>query len=95
VHSRSGQDPLRYLVEVYVDNYIGLAIPTPCTQLNHVANSVMCTIHKIVPGDSVDKNDPISLKKLAQQEGCWDTIKKILGFVFNGTTKTMWLLEGK
>jgi hypothetical protein len=41
----------------------------------------------------VDEDDPISLKKLLKREGAWDIIKEILGFVFNGNNKTMWLAE--
>ena len=44
-------DPLRYLIEVYMDDYIGLAIPTPQAQLNHISNSIMCVIHEIFPTD--------------------------------------------
>jgi hypothetical protein len=86
---------LRYLVEVYVDDYVGLAIPTTQSQLNHVANSVMCAIHDIFPPDDVNANDPISFKKLLQKEGSWDIIKEILGFVFDGAEKTLWLSDGK
>ncbi len=88
-------EPFRYLVDVYVDDFIGLAIPTSREQLDHVANGIMCGVHDIFPPHEEDSNDPISLKKLLQGDGAWDDTKEILGFVFNGSDKTMWLSEGK
>jgi hypothetical protein len=89
------QDVFRYLIEVYVDDYIGLVTATAHAQLDHVANSVMCAIHEVFPPDEDDKNDPILLKKILQGEGSWDIIKEILGFCFHGGNKTMWVSEGK
>jgi hypothetical protein len=88
-------DPPWYLVEVYVDDYIGLTIPTMQCQLDHVANGVMCAIHDIFLPDPADEEDPILLKKLLKLDGAWEMIKEILVFVFNGTDKTMLLAEGK
>ncbi len=89
------EDPFKYLVEVYVDDFIGLVIPTTRAQLDHVANSIMCGIHDVFPPHEEAEHDPISLKKLIAGEGAWDEIKEILGFVFHGGNKTMWLSEGK
>jgi hypothetical protein len=88
-------DPFKYLIEVYVDDFMGLAIPMSRRTLDHVANGVMCCIHDAFPQEDNSENDPISLKKLLQQDGAWDTVKDLLGFVFNGTSHTMWLSEGK
>jgi hypothetical protein len=55
----------------------------------------MCGIHNVFPQDDKEEDDPISLKKLLQQDGAWEMIKDLLGFVFNGVDHTMWLLEGK
>jgi hypothetical protein len=84
---------LKYLIVVYVDDFIGLAIPTTCEQLDHVANSVMCRVHDVfLPHDS-DRDDLISFKKRFQGDDTWDEIKELLGFVFNGTDKKMWLTK--
>jgi hypothetical protein len=88
-------DTFRYLVEVYVDDYIGLVTATSRDQLDHVANSVMCAIHEVFLPDVDDEADPISFKKLLKQEGSWDTAKEILGFCFHGGDKTIWVSEGK
>jgi hypothetical protein len=39
-----------------------------------------------------DGEDPISLKKLVTEgEGIWDTVKEILGWIFNGLERTIQL----
>jgi hypothetical protein len=88
-------EPFKYLVDMYVDDFIGLVIPTTRAQLDHVANSIMCGIHDVFPPHDEADHDPISLKKLLAGDGAWDEIKEILGFVFHGGNKTMWLSEGK
>lgn len=85
----------RYLIEVYMDDYIGLVTATSRDQLDHVAGSVMHAIHDIFPPEEQTDEDPISLKKLLQQEGSWDLVKEILGFCFHGGDKTIWVAEGK
>ena len=89
------KDDFRYLVEVYVDDYIGLVTATSRAQLDHVANAVMCGIHDIFPPEQRDEDDPISFKKLLKSEGSWDVVKEILGFCFHGGDKTIWVAEGK
>ena len=74
---------------------MGLAIPTSRQILDHVTNSVMCGIHDVFPQEENEEDVPILLKKLLQQDGVWDTVKDLLGFVFNGVDHTMWLSEGK
>jgi len=88
-------DPLRYLIEVYVDDYISLAIPRSKDDLRHVANAVMTGIHDVFPADNVAEEDPISLKKLKKLEAMWALQKDILGFTFDGIEKTLWLEEAK
>jgi len=81
----------RYLIEVYVDDYISLAMATSQEQLDHVSRSVMKGVHDVFPEDEVDDEDPLSLKKLKKMEGAWALVKSILGFEFNGDDKTLWL----
>jgi len=87
--------PFRYLIEVYMDDYIGLATATSRTQLDHVAGAIMHAIHDLFPQDDKDEDDPISMKKLLKREGSWDLVKEILGFCFDGSHKTIWVAEGK
>ena len=85
----------RYLLEVYVDDFMSLVIPTSPHQLRHVANAVMRGIHDVFAPDDDDDNDPISFKKLEKGEGRYSTRKCILGFDFDGREKTLWLEEEK
>ena len=86
---------LRYVLEVYVDDFMSLVIPTAENQLRHVANAVMKGIHDVFPEDEDEENDPISLKKLRQGDGRFSTRKCLLGFDFDGVSKTLWLEEEK
>ena len=85
----------RYSVEVYVDDFMGIVIPTSKEQLDHVANAIMSGIHDVFPADTIDSNDPISEKKLKKGEAQFSTLKTLLGFNFDGKRKTMWLEEEK
>ena len=92
----SNDTPLRFVLEVYMDDYIGLAIPTSLQQLRHFSNAVMFGIHDIFPPNDIDdNNDPISAKKLDKLDGSWATVKDILGLTFDGVEKTVWLEEDK
>ena len=73
-HSTHGEDfetlpktsedkEILYVVEVFVDDCIVVAIPTSQEQLAHVATAVTPGIHDVFPADTVDENDAISVKK--------------------------------
>jgi hypothetical protein len=49
-----------YMVKVYVDDFMILAIPVSREQLRHAANAIMSGIHDVFPPDAADSNDPIS-----------------------------------
>jgi len=83
------------LLEVYVDDFVSLVVPTSREQLCHVNTGTMAGIHDVFPANDVDSNDPISEKKLKQQDGEYATKKVILGFEFDGINKTLWLEEAK
>ncbi len=88
--------PLRSMIEVYVDDFMSLVIPISKSQLLHTATAVMTGIHDVFPAnDEDDGDDPISEKKLNKFEGQYSTIKTLLGFDFDGVTKTMWLETAK
>jgi len=80
--SKNGR--LFYALEVYVDDFMSIIIPTSQEHLEHVATAIMTGIHDIFPADIIDSNDPISEKKLLKG-----------GFDFDGKRKTMWLEEEK
>jgi hypothetical protein len=91
----SGWGNLWYIIEVNVDDFIGLAIATSQEQLEHVAQAIMHGIHDVFPSDDVKENDPISYKKLKKEECRCDLNKEILGFDFDGDAKTMILGKSK
>ncbi len=86
---------LHYALEVFVDDFMSIVIPTSQEQLEHVATAVMTGIHDVFPANVVDSNDPISEKKLLKGEGQYSLFKTLLGFDFNGKRKTLWLEEEK
>ncbi len=91
----SKKGKLFYALEVYVDDFMSIVIPTSKEQLEHVATAIMTGIHDVFPADIVDGNDPISEKKLLKGEGQYSHMKTLLGFDFDGKRKTMWLEEEK
>ena len=95
IGAMEGNGKFKYVLEVYVDDFMSLVIPTSAAQLRHVANAVMKGIHDVFPEDDDDNEDPISLKKLNQGDGRYSTRKCILGFDFDGEAKTLWLEEEK
>ncbi len=86
---------LRYVLEVYMDNYIAAIIPTSKAQLIHIAKGILHRIHNVFPPSTNDSNNPILAKKLQKGDGTFENKKCILGFDFDGNRKTMWLEEEK
>jgi hypothetical protein len=82
---------MRYLIEVCVDDFMAIVIPTTKKEVTHVCRVVMHGIHDIFPAHNTNANDPISEKKLLKGEGEMSTTKTMLGFDFDGFEKTMWL----
>jgi hypothetical protein len=83
------------MLKIYVDDFVGLVIPTSREQLRHISTGMMTGIHDVFPANNNDANDPISEKKLKQLDGEYLTTKTILGFDFDGINKTLWLEEAK
>jgi hypothetical protein len=84
-----------YFLDIYVNDFIPMAVATSQEQLEHVATAIMHGIHDVFPANNIDEEDPISLKGLKQLEGQWALQKDILGFTFDGDKKTMVLEEPK
>ena len=85
---------MKYVMEVYMDDYITAAVATEQQHLNHLANATMHGIHDVFTPDIIDDTDPISKHKLFK-EGAWALVKDILGLTFNGDDKTVWLENDK
>jgi len=91
----SENEKLFYALEVYVDDFMSIVIPTSQELLEHVATAIMTGIHDVFPTDIVNSNGPISEKKLLKGEGQYSLFKTLLCFDFDGKRKTMWLAEEK
>ena len=57
-------DPFHYMLEVYMEYYIALAIPRSQYQLHNVANSAMTVIHDVLPPEKDDDEYAISHKEI-------------------------------
>jgi hypothetical protein len=84
-----------YFVEVYVEDFIAVIIPTSQEQVTHVARGVMHGTHDVPPPSGKDGQDPISEKKLKKGEGTFADMKCILGFNLDSPNRTIWLKEGR
>ena len=82
---------IRYMLEVFVDNFVSLIIPTSRDQLDHIANSVMTGMHGIFPPEEDRATNPVTVKKIER----WSLRRDLLGFEFDGQVKTMALSEEK
>ena len=90
-------EPFNYMLEVYMYDYIVLAVPRIQDQLHHVANAIMKGIHDVFSPDKDDKEDAIYLKKILKKEAAWAIINNVLVFEFDGNPgdHTIWITEDR
>jgi len=77
------------LLEVYIDNFIGLIQAPSLPELQHYMCAILHAIHKIFPPAMATQllhDEPIALKKLSNGDDLWTTIKEILSWVFDSIT---------
>ena len=86
-------EELLYLIEVFVDDFVGMCIPQNKIQLDHVSRAIQHGIHDIFPPDENDDEDPTSHKKLKKGDGAWAIRKDVLGWTLDGDVKTVELEE--
>jgi len=85
---------LLQLLEVYVDDFIGLLQAPNITQAQHFTWAVLHAIHKVFPPVHVTghiNDEPVALKKLQAGDSLWSTCKEILGWLFDGLAHTIML----
>ena len=78
---------LKYMVEVYLNDYINLAMARSKCDLDHISNATMHGMHSVFPANKVDSEDPISKKKMIKKYGQWRVEKDVLGSTFEGVGK--------
>jgi hypothetical protein len=76
-----------YALEVYVDDFMSIVIPTSREQLEHVAMAIMTGIHDVFPTDIVDSNDLISEKKLLKGEGQYTFLRRCLVLILTASKR--------
>ena len=96
----AGNDPVNplTLIEVYVDDFIGVTNDIQFTALKHLSRAMLHGIHSIFPPPAITKHcrhDPVSLAKLRKGEGRWSTQKDILGWILDGLNCTIQLPQEK
>jgi hypothetical protein len=82
-----------HLLEVYIDDFIGMIQATDKTELLRFTRCILKGINDLFPPPSVSGSNtgpPISPKKL-EEEGPWETRKEILGWVLDGIARTIQL----
>ena len=67
------------MIEVYVDDYIHLAIAQCKRDLDHISNATMHGMHSVFPANEDDSEDQISEKKMIKKDGQWRIEKDVLG----------------
>ena len=91
-----GLSDVAHCFEIFVDDFIGAAVPHTKEDLNHLSRALLHAIHDLFPPcPNEPEEDPVSLKKLRKLEGAWMVQKDILGWTFDGKNKTMELEEDK
>jgi hypothetical protein len=79
------------LLEVYVDDFIGMVHSDDLEVLRHATRAMLHAIHSVFPppASGIPEDDPISYKKLLAGDGIWAVRKEILGWIFDGILRTM------
>ena len=89
------ESPFRFILELFVDDYICTVIPSSQEELDHCANAVKHGIHDVFVENSNDDEDPISLKKAKKGDCQWRPKKEILGFDIDGNPGEHTIVLGK
>ena len=95
----SEQDKRKFLsvLEVYIDDFIGLIQSTDSDHLLRLSRTILSAITNVFPPPEITNSSmgpPVSVKKLVA-EGTWETRKEILGWLFDGIARTIELPENK
>ena len=90
--------PFLQLLECYVDDYMQIVQSTDPDVLRHCSRAVLHGIHSVFPPPAISGHlgeEPISIKKLMEDEGLWEVRKEILGWMMDDATRCIELAEKK
>jgi hypothetical protein len=85
------------LIEVYIDDFIGVIQSTNESHLRQFSRRILDGITKVFPPPELSGSKmthPVSEKKLIA-DGIWNTRKEILGWLFDGMARTIELPQQK
>ena len=94
----SNEGDISSLVEVFMDNFIGMTNSQDQKFLEHFTRALLHRVRSIfLPPDVTGHHgeDPISQKKLKKGKGTWTTTKDILSWIFDGKNFTITLPKEK
>ena len=60
--------PLKFMIKVYVDDYINLTSARSKRGLDHILNTMMHGMHSVLPSNKVDNNDSISKTMMIKKD---------------------------
>ncbi len=89
------QQHMQYLIEVYVDNFMALIIPTSKEEVTYVGRAVIHGIHDVFPEHKNDMTDPIAKNNLFKGKGQMFTTKTLLGISTARTKQCGWRQQNK
>ena len=97
--SNSGPDKTKFLklLEVYIDDFIGVLQSTDETELRQFSRKILKGINNVFPPPALTGSKmgpPVSEKKLIE-DGTWALRKEVLGWLFDGLARTIELPKKK
>jgi hypothetical protein len=86
------------LIEVFVDDFIGVTNNTSIENLTSISRAMLHGIHSVFPPNEITQHpggDSIAENKIDKGEGKWETCKEVLGWNFDGDKYTIQLPPDK
>ena len=89
---------MKHMLEVYLDDFFTMVQTDDLEDLHHVTRALLHAIYEVFPPPDVTGHKgggSISISKLLEGKGVWDTREDILGWIFDGVTRCIELPEKK